>query len=53
MPEDKQQQAIRWLERELYWLRRAPSLNGCRPMPEWLEQIEVFETCLEALRRSE
>lgn len=50
MTQERKKRAIEWITRELYLLRRAPDVNGCGMQPEWAEQIEVWETALEALR---
>lgn len=50
MTPESRAKAIEWITRELFLLRRAPDVNGCGMKPEWAEQIEVWETALEALR---
>lgn len=49
MTNEAKDRAIRWLTEEVRSLRMAPSVNGCEP-DNWVEQLEVMETCLEAVR---
>lgn len=49
MTPEKREAAIKWLTDEIRSLRMAPSINGCGP-ENWAEQLEVMETCLEAVR---
>lgn len=49
----KRDQAVAWLKRELEFLRRAGYVNGRNLTYEEQEQIEVFETCLDALGEAE
>lgn len=46
---EKREAAIRWLTDEIRSLRMAPKINGCGP-ENWAEQLEIMETCLEAVR---
>ena len=41
--------AIKYLTEEIRSLRMAPQINGCGP-ENWEEQLEIMETCLEAVR---
>lgn len=41
--------AIRWYENELRFLKAAPALNSCPMMPEWEEQIAIHTMAIEAL----
>lgn len=45
----EKQKAIAWLQDEIRSLRLAPTINGCGPEP-WAEQLEIMETCLEAVK---
>lgn len=49
MTPEKREAAIRWLTDEIRSLRMAPEINGCGP-ENWAEQLEVMETCLEAVK---
>lgn len=49
MTNEAKERAIRWLTEEVRLLRLAPKVNGCEP-DNWAEQLEVMETCLEAVR---
>lgn len=49
MTPEKRETAIKWLTEEVRSLRMAPKINGCGP-ENWEEQLEVMETCLEAVR---
>ena len=49
MTSDKREKAIKYLTEEIRSLRIAPQINGCGP-ENWAEQLEVMETCLEAVR---
>ena len=49
MTSDKRELAIKYLTEEIRSLRMAPQINGCGP-ENWAEQLEVMETCLEAVR---
>lgn len=49
MTNEAKERAIRWLTEEVRSLRLAPTVNGCKP-DNWEEQLEVMETCLEAVR---
>lgn len=49
MTSDKREKAIKYLTEEIRSLRMAPQINGCGP-ENWAEQLEVMETCLEAVR---
>lgn len=49
----KRDQAVAWLKRELELLRRAGYVNGRNLTYEEQEQIEVFETALEALGKED
>ena len=49
MTNEAKEKAIRWLTEEVRSLRLAPRVNGCEP-DNWAEQLEVMETCLEAVR---
>lgn len=49
MTPEKREAAIKWLTDEIRSLRMAPAINGCGP-ENWAEQLEVMETCLEAVR---
>lgn len=49
MTNEAREKAIRWLTEEVRSLRLAPTVNGCEP-DNWAEQLEVMETCLEAVR---
>ena len=43
------QKAIKFCTDEIRRLRYAPMLNGCEMTPEWDEQLEIMETCKNAL----
>lgn len=49
MTSDKRELAIKYLTEEIRSLRMAPQINGCGP-ENWAEQLEIMETCLEAVR---
>lgn len=49
MTPDKRERAIKYLTEEIRSLRMAPQINGCGP-ENWAEQLEVMETCLQAVR---
>lgn len=49
MTSDKREKAIKYLTEEIRSLRMAPQINGCGP-ENWEEQLEIMETCLEAVR---
>ena len=49
MTSDKREKAIKYLTEEIRSLRMAPQINGCGP-ENWAEQLEVMETCLQAVR---
>lgn len=49
MKSDKREKAIKYLTEEIRSLRMAPKINGCGP-ENWAEQLEIMETCLEAVR---
>ena len=49
MTPEKREAAIKWLTDEIRSLRMAPAINGCGP-ENWAKQLEVMETCLEAVR---
>lgn len=49
MTPDKRERAIKYLTEEIQSLRMAPQINGCGP-ENWAEQLEIMETCLEAVR---
>lgn len=49
MTSDKREKAIKYLTEEIRALRMAPQINGCGP-ENWAEQLEIMETCLEAVR---
>ena len=46
MTNEAKERTIRWLTEEVRSLRLAPTVNGCKP-DNWVEQLEVMETCLE------
>lgn len=50
MTSEKREKAIKYLTEEIRSLRMAPEINGCPMTPEWAEQLEIMETCLEAVR---
>lgn len=50
MTPEKRETAIAWLQDEIRSLRLAPTINGCDMKPEWAEQLEIMETCLEAVK---
>ena len=50
MTPEKREAAIKWLEWEIRSLKRAPEINGCGP-ENWVEQLEIMETCLEAVKK--
>lgn len=52
MTNEAKERAIRWLAEEVRLLKLAPKVNGCEP-DNWAEQLEVMETCLEAVRAAE
>ena len=49
MTPEKREKAIKWLTEEVRSLRMAPKINGCGP-ENWAEQLEIMETCLEAVK---
>lgn len=49
MTSEKREKAIKYLTEEIRSLRMAPQINGCGP-ENWEEQLEIMETCLEAVR---
>ena len=49
MTPEKRETAIKWLQEEIRSMRLAPKINGCGP-ENWAEQLEIMETCLEAVR---
>nr|DAT62596.1 MAG TPA: DNA-directed RNA polymerase [Caudoviricetes sp.] len=49
MTSEKREKAIKYLTEEIRFLRMAPQINGCGP-ENWAEQLEVMETCLQAVR---
>lgn len=49
MTSNKREKAIKYLTEEIRSLRMAPEINGCGP-ENWAEQLEVMETCLQAVR---
>ena len=49
MTSEKREKAIKYLTEEIRSLRMAPKINGCGP-ENWAEQLEVMETCLQAVR---
>lgn len=49
MTPEKRAAAIAWLQDEIRSLRLAPTINGCGPEP-WAEQLEIMQTCLEAVK---
>lgn len=49
MTTDKHEKVIKYLTEEIRSLRLAPQINGCGP-ENWAEQLEVMESCLEAVR---
>lgn len=49
MTSEKREKAIKYLTEEIRSLRMAPQINGCGP-DNWTDQLEVMETCLEAVR---
>lgn len=49
MTSDNRERAIKYLTEEIRSLRIAPKINGCGP-ENWEEQLEIMETCLEAVR---
>ena len=46
----EKQKAIAFLNDEIHSLRLAPTINGCDMKPEWAEQLEIMQTCLEAVK---
>ena len=50
MTSDKREKAIKYLTEEIRSLRMAPKINGCPMTPEWADQLEIMEACLEAVR---
>ena len=50
MTPDKRERAIKYLTEEIRSLRMAPEINGCPMTPEWADQLEIMEACLEAVR---
>lgn len=53
MTESDIKKATNYCNQEIFFLRAAPRLNGCKMTPEWKEQLECMETCLAALRLAE
>lgn len=49
MTSDKREKAIKYLTEEIRSLRMAPQINGCGP-ENWADQLEIMETCLQAVR---
>lgn len=49
MKSDKREKAIKYLTEEIRSLRMAPQINGCGP-ENWAEQLEIMDTCLQAVR---
>lgn len=49
MTPEKRKRAVKWLTEEIRSLRMAPKINGCGP-ENWEDQLEIMETCLEAVR---
>lgn len=49
MTSDKREKAIKYLTEEIRSLRMAPKINGCGP-ENWADQLEVMETCLQAVK---
>lgn len=49
MTSEKREKAIKYLTEEIRSLRMAPEINGCGP-ENWAEQLEIMQTCLEAVR---
>lgn len=47
---EKVNKAIKFFEEEIVRLRKAPEINGCEMTPEWIEQLQIYNTALEALR---
>ncbi len=50
MTPEKRESAIAWLTDEIRSLRLAPTINGCDMKSEWSEQLEIMQTCLEAVK---
>lgn len=50
MNQERREKAIAWLKEEIRSLERAPELNGCPMTPEWAAQLEIMQTCLEAVQ---
>ena len=50
MTPEKRESAIAWLNDEIRSLRLAPTINGCDMKPEWAEQYDIMQTCLEAVK---
>ena len=50
MTPEKREAAIAWLNDEIRSLRLAPTINGCEMKPEWAEQYDIMQTCLEAVK---
>lgn len=50
MTPEKRAAAIAWLNDEIRSLRLAPTINGCDMKPEWAEQYDIMQTCLEAVK---
>ena len=48
MTSEKREKAIKYLTEEIRSLRMAPEINGCG-QENWAEQLEIMETCLEAV----
>ena len=48
MTSNKREKAIKYLTEEIRSLRMAPEINGCGP-ENWADQLEIMETCLEAV----
>ena len=49
MTSNKREKAIKYLTEEIRSLRMAPQINGCGP-ENWEEQLEIMETCMEAVK---
>lgn len=50
MTHEKHETAIKWLEWEIRSLQLAPEINGCPMTKEWTDQLEIMQTCLEAVK---
>lgn len=49
MTSNKREKAIKYFTEEIRSLRMAPQINGCGP-ENWADQLEIMETCLQAVR---